>query len=124
MRERLRGAPVTVGLTAINVAFFLLAESSGSTRDASTLLRFGAVESQHVWAGQYWRLASYMFLHIGWAHLLWNSYASFGWCVRVERTLGHGRFLAVYLLSGLAAALPRRCWSIPSPRGPRARCSE
>jgi membrane associated rhomboid family serine protease len=94
--------PVTLALLAINTAVFLVAEAHGSTTKAATLLRFGAVEPHHVWAGEYWRLATYMFLHIGWAHFLWNSYASFGWCVSVERELGHARFLVVYLLSGLA----------------------
>jgi membrane associated rhomboid family serine protease len=100
--ERLRAAPVTFALTAMNAAVFLLAESYGSTTTASVLLRFGAVESNHVWAGEYWRLATYMFLHIGWAHFLWNSYASFGWCTSIEGALGSRRFLVVYLASGLA----------------------
>lgn len=43
-----------------------------------------------------------MFLHIGWLHLLWNAYASFGVCTRVEQTLGAARFLVVYLLAGIA----------------------
>ena len=100
--DRLRGAPVTLLFTAVNVVVFLVAELHGSTTTVSTLLKFGAVEPQHVWSGEYWRLASYMFLHIGWMHLLWNSYASFGWCVSVERALGSGRFAAVYLLAGIA----------------------
>lgn len=100
--ERVRGAPITLLLTAINAAVFLFVESRGSTTDTATLLRYGAVAPTYVWAGEYWRLASYMFLHIGWVHFLWNSYASFGVCVAVERDLGHLRFLAVYLLSGIA----------------------
>jgi membrane associated rhomboid family serine protease len=99
--DRVRAAPVTFALLAINTAVFLAAEAHGSTTTTSTLLRFGAVEPYHVWSGQYWRLATYMFLHIGWGHFLWNSYASFGWCAPVERALGHSRFLAVYLLAGL-----------------------
>lgn len=55
---RIRGAPVTVALTAVNVAVFLFAETHGGTTDVATLLRFGAVEPHLVWAGQYWRLAT------------------------------------------------------------------
>lgn len=99
---RLRGAPVTWALTAINVAVFVIAESHGRTTRADVLLRFGAVEPQHVWAGEYWRLATYMFLHVGLVHLIWNAYASIGWCSSVERDLGSSRFLGVYLLSGVA----------------------
>jgi membrane associated rhomboid family serine protease len=103
--ERVRAAPVIFGITAINVVVFLVAETHGGTTSSANLLRFGAVETDHVWSGEYWRLATYMFLHIGWVHLLWNSYASFGWCMQVERVLGSPRFLVVYLVSGLAGGV-------------------
>jgi rhomboid protease GluP len=100
--DRIRRAPITFALAAINTAVFLFVEWHGSSTDAATLLRFGAVEPAHVWAGEVWRLATYMFLHVGWVHFLWNTYASFGVCMPVERELGQRRFLAVYLLSGIA----------------------
>lgn len=100
--DRVKAAPFTFALAAINLGVFAWAESSGTTTETSTLLRFGAMEPLHVWAGEPWRLATCMFLHIGWMHLLWNTYASVGWCAEVERFLGKGRFLFVYLLSGLA----------------------
>jgi rhomboid protease GluP len=102
--ERIRAAPVTASLTAINIVVFLVAESRGSTTEIGTLLRFGASERVHVWMGEYWRLFTPMFLHIGWVHLLWNTYASFGWCAAVERALRGRKFLALYLLSGVGGA--------------------
>ena len=99
---RLMKAPITSALMAINLAVFVWAERSGGTTDEGTLLRFGAVEPLHVWAGEYWRVATYMFLHIGWIHILVNSYASFGWATTLEAALGKVRFLAVYLLAGVA----------------------
>lgn len=47
---------------------------------------------------------SYMFLHGGWTHLFVNaaSLAAFG--AGVERWMGRTRFLALFILSGLAAA--------------------
>ena len=106
--ERVRAAPVTFALLAVNVAVFLFAERSGSTTETGTLLRFGASERVHVWMGEYWRLFTPMFLHIGFVHLLWNSYASVGWCTLVERALKAPRFLALYLLSGIGAS----CFSV------------
>jgi rhomboid protease GluP len=100
--DRVKAAPITFLLAAINVGVFVWAESAGTTTETPTLLRFGAMEPVHVWAGEYWRLATCMFLHIGWIHLLWNTYASVGWCASVERVLGKARFLFVYLASGLA----------------------
>jgi rhomboid protease GluP len=102
--ERIRSSPVTFALAAINVAVFLWAETHGSTTSPGTLLRYGAVERVHVASGEWWRLSTSMFMHIGWMHLLWNTYASVGWCTVVEKVLGKRRFLAVYLLSGIGGA--------------------
>ena len=103
-KDSLRHAPLTFVLAAINVAVFLWAERTGSTERTAVLLQFGAAERVHVWAGEPWRLVTSTFLHIGWIHLLWNTYASVGWCVAVERVLGSRRFLFVYLVSGIGGA--------------------
>lgn len=100
--ERLRRAPVTVALFAICVVVFVAAERSGSTRENATLLQFGAAYRPLVWAGQWWRLVTAMFLHIGPLHLFWNLVMGFGWCSLAEGTLGSPRFLLLYLASGVA----------------------
>jgi len=102
--EKARMAPMTFLLAAANIVVFLWAESQGSTVENPTLLRFGAMEPTHVWAGEYWRLGTSMFMHIGWIHLAWNTYASIGWCMAIERFLGARRFVLVYLLSGFAGS--------------------
>lgn len=108
--ERLRAAPVTFALIAIDFAVFGWAESTGSTTDEGTLLRFGAAEPLHVWAGEYWRVATCMFLHIGIVHILMNSYMAVGWATALERSVGKARFLTIYLLSGVAGG----CASVAS----------
>jgi membrane associated rhomboid family serine protease len=45
-----------------------------------------------------------MFLHGGWAHLLGNSLFLWVFGNNVEDSMGRGRFLAFYLICGLAAA--------------------
>ncbi len=45
-----------------------------------------------------------MFLHGGWAHLLGNSLYLWVFGNNVEDSMGRGRFLAFYLICGLAAA--------------------
>jgi rhomboid protease GluP len=104
LAERLRHSPLTFALIVVNVAVMLWAESHGRTTEVPVLLQVGAAERLHVWAGEPWRLVTPMFLHIGWQHLLWNSYAAVGWCTVVERTLGSWRFALVYLLSGIGGA--------------------
>jgi membrane associated rhomboid family serine protease len=46
-----------------------------------------------------------MFLHGGWGHILGNSLYLWVFGNNVEDSMGRGRFLAFYLLTGLAAAL-------------------
>jgi len=97
----LRGAPVTTLMFAICVVVFLLAEMAGSTQSTATLIRFGAVGRRLVWAGEYWRLATAMFLHIGPIHLGANMLFGFRLCAQAEGQLGGWRFLALYLGSGI-----------------------
>jgi rhomboid protease GluP len=102
---RLRHAPATFLVVVACAAVFVAAERQGSTEKAATLLQFGATERAHVWIGEYWRLATSMFLHIGIIHLVWNLYASWGWCVPIERALGSRRFLVGYLLCGIGGSI-------------------
>jgi rhomboid protease GluP len=100
--QRLKASPITTLICAINIAYFIWIERHGSSHDFDVLLRFGAVEKNLVRAGEYWRIASYMVVHIGWAHLLLNTWAGGSWCLAVERMLGPWRFLLLYLLAGIA----------------------
>ena len=102
--QRLRAAPVSTLLFACCVVVFVIAERSGSTRDVATLLRFGADSRDLVWKGEWWRLFTAMFLHIGVVHLVWNLWAGFSWTAPFERAMGPLRFAVIYLLSGLAGS--------------------
>ena len=55
--------------------------------------------------GEWFRLVSSMFLHAGWLHLGFNMYILYLLGPALERVLGHGRFLALFLLSGLGASV-------------------
>lgn len=50
-------------------------------------------------------LLTHMFLHGGWVHFLSNVWILFIFGDNVEDRMGHGRYLAFYLLSGLASGL-------------------
>lgn len=101
---RVRSAPITVLLFALCIAVFVAAERTGSTTDIDTLLRFGATWRGRVWEGEWWRLFTSMFLHIGWLHLVWNVLAGFRWAAPIEKALGAARYLALYLASGVAGS--------------------
>jgi len=100
-----RRAPAATVIIIVNLVVFLLADRPfGSTSHPATLIRYGAVWRELVWQGQYWRLATSMFLHIGWIHLLWNGYYGFRISAQVERVIGSWRFLVLYLVSGVAGS--------------------
>ncbi len=52
--------------------------------------------------GQLWRLFTPMFLHGSILHIALNMYALLAFGPQLERYYGHGRYLALYLVSGFA----------------------
>jgi rhomboid protease GluP len=100
----LREAPGTAAIFTVCAIVFVIAELTGNTQSIATLLRFGAVERQLVWSGEYWRLATSMFLHIGVMHIVLNTWFGFKMCTDAERALGTWKFLALYLGSGIVGA--------------------
>lgn len=102
--EQLKRSPVSVALIVVNVVVFAIAERHGSTRDTDTLLRYGAAWRGLVWTGEWWRLITPMFLHIGPVHLAWNAWFGFRMCSDLERDIGGRKFLALYVASGICGA--------------------
>lgn len=52
-----------------------------------------------------WQLVTYMFLHAGFFHILFNLFALWMFGVELERTWGTRRFLWFYFLTGIGAGL-------------------
>ena len=52
-----------------------------------------------------WRLVSSAFLHIGFMHLLFNGFAMYFFGQVSEPMFGHGKFLAIFLLSAVGGNL-------------------
>ena len=53
----------------------------------------------------WWQYVTYMFMHGGFMHLFFNMYALWLFGSMVEQTLGTKRFLIVYFVAGIGAAL-------------------
>jgi rhomboid protease GluP len=96
---------VTWALLAAVIVMFGVETVAGGSTDTDVLVRLGAKVPHLIAAGQYWRLFTSMFLHIGVAHILFNGYALFIIGTELERIFGAGRFLAIYVLSGLFGSL-------------------
>lgn len=100
----MREAPATTALFAICIIVFVVASLVGDTRTNATLIQFGANSRRLVWAGQWWRLVTSMFLHIGPLHIICNVYFGFRICTVAEKQLGSWRFLVLYLGSGIVGS--------------------
>jgi membrane associated rhomboid family serine protease len=103
--SQLRSAPAVLVLILVNVLVFLFQISVGDWNDPEVLHRIGALEPDAVVAqGQYWRLFTALFLHDGFLHLAFNLFALYVLGPPLERSIGTIRFLACYLVSGLASS--------------------
>ena len=108
MRCSPRLAPATTALVAANAVVFMamVTLGAGFWGGASELpLDWGANFGPATKDGQWWRLASAMFVHFGIVHLAMNLWALWDSGRLVERLYGTPRFLAVYLGSGVAGNL-------------------
>ena len=91
---------VTISLIAVNVLVFLYELSLGRAVDAFTLY-WGLVPAAFSWVTVF----TSMFLHGGLLHVGGNMLYLWIFGDNVEDTLGHGRYLALYVVAGVAAAL-------------------
>src|SRR5262249_37094425 len=55
--------------------------------------------------GAVWQLVTYLFLHDGFFHILFNMLALWMFGCELERTWGYRRFLFYYFLTGIGAGL-------------------
>lgn len=95
--------PVSFGLIAVCVLFWGLTNLWG--RDSDSILWYlGANQGRAVRAGDYYRLLSCVFLHLGAVHLLLNMVALRALSV-LEPVLGRRRYLILYFCSGLGGSL-------------------
>jgi rhomboid protease GluP len=92
-------------LLGINILVWLAMTLAGGSTDSQVLLDFGAKYGPAILRGEYWRLFTSMFLHIGIMHLGLNSYALYALGPEVERFFGRGRYLVIYLLSGFLSSI-------------------
>jgi rhomboid family protein len=103
----------TLGIIALNVLVFLHELKMGP-RLEDTLLSFAIIPARYTepdvaqlftFPEQVFAFFSSMFLHGGWIHLLGNMWTLWIFGDNVEDRLGRTRYVALYLGSGVAAAL-------------------
>ena len=107
-----RWGAVTLTLIAANVAMFLVSAVSAASVGNSPLDNYDSpvFDQLSQWPygvqlfGEWWRVFTAAFLHIGPLHLAMNMLALLIFGSELERQLGRVRFLALYLLSALGGA--------------------
>lgn len=100
-------------LVNLNILIFILMAIGGAdifSPSSEILINWGANFRPLISIGQYWRLITNCFLHIGILHLLFNMYALLYVGVLLEPMLGKSKFIAAYLLTGIGASLASTWW--------------
>lgn len=92
-------------LIIINIILWILMEFRGNSHSSQTLVQFGAKVGPLVWQGEFWRLITPVFLHIGLFHLISNCVIIYILGTILEALIGRWRLLFIYLFSGLVGNL-------------------
>lgn len=96
---------VTYVLLYINIVMFFLLEWFGGSTNTETLVMFGAKYNPAIINGEWWRIVTSMFLHIGFVHLIMNMIALYYLGIVVERIFGSLRFTIIYFLAGISGGI-------------------
>lgn len=105
---------ITPILLCLNIVIFIIMTITGVNimlPDNESLLLWGANFRPVTLDGEWWRLISSCFLHIGIFHLLMNMYALLYIGLLLEPYLGKSRFLSAYLITGIAGSATSLYWN-------------
>ena len=107
--------PGTYILLAINIAVFGWMVLHGvSAKDPTTaqLVHYGATNAYLVLTGQWWRLLTATFVHVGLLHIATNMWCLWNLGLLGEPLLGPAGLVAVYLITGIAGNLLSLCFNV------------
>ena len=114
-------APVTWGLIAANIVVFLIQLGSADATTEALARNFALVPADLVgrsdpnaWFPPLLTTVTYMFLHGGWTHIIFNMLFLWVYGDNIEDAMGSGRFLLFYLLCGMAGGLAQVLTSLDS----------
>jgi membrane associated rhomboid family serine protease len=120
--------PVTLGLIAVNVVMYVITAVAAALAGGNPLNNYAdllwdelAQRPGQVQDGDWWRVFTAAFEHVGLLHLVLNMLALLVFGTELERAIGRWRFLALYVVSLLGGALAIQLFS--DPRVPTAGAS-
>ncbi|WP_444684644.1 rhomboid family intramembrane serine protease [Alkalicoccus luteus] len=100
--EYIRSYPMISILLSINV-FFYIWTGLFTFLGGQEIYLLGIGFNPAIWAGEWWRLVTPIFLHASLLHVGFNSFALFLFGPALERLLGGPKFLFIYLGTGILA---------------------
>ncbi|MBU8879881.1 rhomboid family intramembrane serine protease [Bacillus sp. FJAT-29790] len=100
-KEFIRYYPVVSTIISIHIVLYLLTVLP-FLPNSWVLENFAGV-NLYIVKGEYWRLFTPIIMHSGFAHMLFNSFSLVLFGPALEQILGKGKFIFVYLASGIAA---------------------
>lgn len=103
----------TLIIIGLNAAVFLLMAVKGvniMAPETQDLVDWGANYKPLTLDGQWWRLLTSCFLHIGILHLAVNMYSLLSVGILLENMLGRAQYLIAYLACGLAGSAASLWW--------------
>lgn len=107
---------VTLALIALTAIVYLIEVLMSGLRlevDTEVLIDMGAMIPILVQGpADLWRFVAPMFLHMDLMHLLFNMVALYSVGMTLERILGKGGFLALYLASGITGNVASYAWGL------------
>jgi rhomboid protease GluP len=101
-KQYLTKFPITSLIIAINVIYFILLHLYPGVNEGETIFKWGAYYLPAVQAGEYYRLITPIFMQIGLSHFIFNVFSIFMFVSVLEHLIGRGRFIIIYLVSGIA----------------------
>ena len=105
---------ITPIIVILNIWLFVVMAIAGVhliIPSSESLLLWGANFRPATIDGEWWRLFTSTFIHIGIFHLLMNMYALVYIGLLLEPYLGKSRFLSAYLIAGIAGSVASIFWN-------------
>lgn len=97
-KQYLKFYPIVSSIIALNLIIHLLT----MLPIIGDIIFYGGMNiNSLVSEGQFWRIFTSIFLHMGFVHLLFNMFSLFLFGPEMEKIAGKARFITIYLLSGV-----------------------
>jgi membrane associated rhomboid family serine protease len=112
-------SPTVKALLAINLSVFIIQmlTPNGFSGLSPLLQTFGLVPAKVLPQLHIWQFVTYMFLHGGFIHLLFNMFAVWMFGSEIERVWGRRLFLSYYFVTGIGGGITytATAWGSPAP---------